>query len=245
MILPVAAVRGRRYSLAFLLFFLTTSLHAEVIERTMQVRGTSFRYKVILPSNYDPAQTYPAILAFGGGAENMTAVDGILNRYLRAEAERRGYIVVAPAAPDDHLVLWDGSEIFPEFLEKILADYKIENKKFHLAGVSNGGIAALEAAAAHPNYFASVTAFPGYLIEPQETKLKAISKMCVFMVVGELDDDVWHDEMKKETDFLHSLGNAARYSIEKGQPHGIQSLAGTNAGRLYDGFEEARKGCSK
>jgi predicted esterase len=211
----------------------------------MQVRGTSFRYKVVLPINYDPSKTYPAILGFGGGAQNMNSVDGVLNRYLRAEAERRGYIVVAPAASDDHLVLWDGSEIFPEFLEKILADYKIENNKFHLAGPSNGGIAALEAAAANPNYFVSVTVFPGYLVEPQETKLKALSKMCVFMFVGELDDDLWHVEMKKEADFLHSLGNAARYTIEKGQPHGIQSLAGANAVRLFDGFEEARKGCLK
>src|SRR5215468_8126070 len=131
MILRVAAVRGRRYILPLLLLFLASALHAEVIERTMQVRGISFRYKVVLPSQYDPSKTYPAILAFGGGAENMNSVDAVLNRYLRAEAERRGYIVVAPAAPDDHLVLWDGSEIFPEFLERILADYKIENNKFH------------------------------------------------------------------------------------------------------------------
>lgn len=230
-------------TLSFLLFLFATSLHAEVIERSMQVRGTSFRYKVVLPNNYDPSKSYPAILAFGGGAENMNAVDAVLNRYLRPEAERRGYIVVAPAAPDDQLVLWYGAEIFPEFLDRILAYYKIENNKFHVAGPSNGGIAALEAAAAHPNYFLSVTGFPGYLVEPQENKLKAISKMCVFLFVGELDDDVWHAEMKKEADFLNSLGNPARYSIEKGQPHGIQSLAGANAGRLFEGFEAARKGC--
>src|SRR6476660_6685641 len=100
---------------------------------------------------------------------------------VRAEAEKRGYIVIAPAAPEDHLVLWDGAEVFPEFFKKILADYKIENGKFHIAGPSNGGIAALEIAAAHPEYFLSITAFPGYLVEPRERKLKAISKMCVFL----------------------------------------------------------------
>jgi hypothetical protein len=69
--------------------------------------------------------------------------------------------------------------------------------------------------------------------------------MCIFTFVGELDDDVWHIEMKKQAEFLRSIGNAARYSVEKGQPHGIQSLAGANAGRLFDGLEEARKGCPK
>jgi hypothetical protein len=63
------------------------------------------------------------------------------------------------------------------------------------------------------------------------------------MFVGELDDDVWHVEMKKESEFLRSMGNPAPYSVEHGQPHGIQSLAGANAGRLFNGFEEARKGC--
>jgi hypothetical protein len=90
-----------------------------------------------------------------------------------------------------------------------------------------------------------VTVFPGYLLEPREPKLKAISKMCVYMYVGELDDDVWHIEMKKEAEFLRSAGSAVWYTVEQGQPHGIQSLAGTNAGRLFEGFEEARKGCTK
>src|SRR5262245_55470235 len=222
----------------------TQTARAEVLDKTSAIRGTTVHYKVVLPNAYDPAKVYPAIFTLGGGAQTMNTVDGVLNRYLRAEAEKRGYIVIAPAAPEDHLVLWDGAEVFPEFFKKILADYKIENGKFHIAGPSNGGIAALEIAAAHPEYFLSITAFPGYLVEPRERKLKAISKMCVFLYVGELDDDVWHSEMKKEADLLRSMGADARYIVEKGQGHGIQTLAGNNAGRLFDGFEETKKGCS-
>jgi poly(3-hydroxybutyrate) depolymerase len=218
---------------------------AETTEKIFEVRGTAIHYKVVLPNGYDAAKAYPAVLALGGGSQTMESVDGVLNRFFRAEAEKRGYIVIAPAAPPDHLVLWDGAEIFPEFFRMILAEYKIQDSKFYIAGPSNGGIAALEIAAAHPEYFLSVTAFPGYLAQPRLSKLTAISKMCVLMYVGELDDDVWHREMKKEVDLLTSLGAVARYTVEKGQPHGIQSLAGENAGRLFDGFEEARKGCTK
>ncbi len=220
------------------------TVQAEVIDKTSRIRGTTVHYKVVLPNAYDSAKTYPAILALGGGAQTMNTVTGVLNRYFRAEAEQRGYIVVGPAAPEDHLVLWDGADVFPEFLKQILTDYKIENGKFHIAGPSNGGIAALEIAAAYPQYFQSITAFPGYLVEPRrEAKLKAISKLCVFLYVGELDDDVWHNEMKGEAAVLRSLGTVTRYSLEKGQGHGLQSLAGTNAGRLFDGFEQTRKGC--
>ena len=225
--------------------FAPHSLHAEVIERTKKVAGTTVHYKVVLPSGYDPAKAYPAIVAFGGGPQTMNTVDSVLNRNFRAEAEKRGYIVVAPAAPDDRLFFEEGARIFPEFLKMILADYKIQDNKFHIAGPSNGGIAAFHVAAANPEYFLSVTAFPGYMWEPSPAKLRAISKMCVFMYVGENDEYMWHAEMKKEAELLRSKGTVASYTVEKGQPHRLETLAGANAGRLFDGFEETKKGCSK
>src|SRR5216117_825316 len=220
-------------------------LHAEETEKTKKVGGTTVHYKVVLPNGYDPAKAYPGILALGGGPQTMNTVDAVLSRNLRAEAEKRGYIVVAPAAPDDHLFFEEGARIFPEFLKMVLADYKIQDGKFHVAGPSNGGIAAFYVAAANPQYFLSVTAFPGYMWEPSPARLQAISKMCVFMYVGEMDQYMWHGEMKKEAEFLLSKGTLARYTVEKGQHHRLDTLAGANAGRLFDGFEETKKGCSK
>ena len=225
--------------------FATQPVQAELLERTKKLGATTVRYKVVLPSEYDPVKTYPAILAFGGGPQTMNVVDNVLNRNFRAEAEKRGYIVVAPAAPDDELFFEEGARIFPEFLKMIQADYKIQDNKFHIAGPSNGGIAAFHVAASHPQYFLSVTAFPGYLWQPSAAKLQAISKMCVFMYVGENDPYMWHAEMKKEAEVLRSRGTVARYTVEKGQPHRLDTLAGANAGRLFDGFEETGKGCGK
>ena len=232
-------------AMAAIAMVLIQPLRAEVLEKTKTVGGTTVHYKTVLPNGYDPAKMYPAIVALGGGPQTMNTVDNILNRNFRAEAETRGYIVVAPAAPDGHLFFEEGARIFPEFLKVILADYKIKDNKFHIAGVSNGGIAALHVAAANPQYFLSATAFPGYMWQPSAAKLQAISKMCVFMYVGELDQYMWHGEMKKEAEFLRSKGTVARYSVEQGQPHRLETLAGANAGRLFDGFEETEKGCSK
>jgi predicted esterase len=223
--------------------FAIQPVQAELLEKTKKVGRTTVRYKVVLPS--DPAKTYPAVLVFGGGPQTMNTVDSVLNRYFRAEAEKRGYIVIAPAAPDDQLFFEQGARIFPEFLTMILKDYQIQDNKFHIAGPSNGGIAAFHVAAANPQYFLSVTAFPGYMWEPSPAKLQAISKMCVFMYVGENDEYRWHPEMKKEAEFLRSTGTVARYSVETGQPHRLETLAGANSGRLFDGFEETKKGCSQ
>jgi poly(3-hydroxybutyrate) depolymerase len=220
-------------------------LEAEVIEKTHDVGGTTVHYKVVLPDGFDPAKAYPAILAMGGGPQNMNTVDNILNRNFRAEAEKRGYIVVAPAAPDRQLFFMEGERLFPDFLKMILADYKIRDNKFHVAGPSNGGIASFHVAAANPQYFKSVTAFPGYMWEPSLEKLDAISNMCVFMYVGEFDPYMWHSEMKLEAAILRAKGAIANYTVEKDQPHRLETLAGANAGRLFDGFEQAEKSCSK
>jgi len=223
----------------------TGSIQAELLEKTKTVQATTVRYEVVLPNGYDAGKTYPAILAFGGGPQTMNTVESVLNRNLRVEAEKRGYIVIAPAAPDDELFFAGGDRIFPEFLKMMLSDYKIQDDKFHIVGPSNGGIAALHVAAENPQYFLSVTAFPGYMWQPNMAKLKAISKMCVFMYVGENDEYRWHAEMKKEVDFLRSMGTVARYSVEAGQPHRLETLAGAKAARLFEGFEETQKGCSK
>ena len=233
--LPLAAV------------FLVAPLRAEVFERAKKVGDTTVHFKLVLPDGYDAAKTYPAILGFGGGPQNMNTVDGIINRNFRSEAEKRGYIVVAPAAPEDDLFFEGGDRIFPDFLKLIMADYKIRDGKFHVAGPSNGGIAAMHVAAADPQYFLSATPFPGYLWQPTAGKLKAIAsaKICVFMYVGEFDPYMWHSEMKREAEALSVMGTLARYNVEKGQPHRLETLAGANATRLFEGFEEAQQGCSK
>lgn len=219
--------------------------HAELLEKTKKVGDTTVQYKVVLPDGYDRAKAYPAILAFGGGPQTMNTVDAVLKRNLRDEAEKRGYIVIAPVAPNGDLFFEGGDRIFPAFLKMILADYKIKDNKFHIAGPSNGGIAAFHVAAENPQYFISITTFPGYMWEPSEAKLQAISKMCVFMYVGENDPYMWHPEMKREAEWLQAKGTVAHYTVEQGQPHRMETLAGAGAARLFDDFEQTKQGCSK
>jgi hypothetical protein len=51
--------------------------------------------------------------------------------------------------------------------------------------------------------------------------------------------------MEEEVRFLRTKGTVARYSVEKGQPHRLDMLAGANAARLFDGFEETKQGCRR
>ena len=209
---------------------------AEVLDKTANIGGVTVHYKVVLPNHYDATKSYPGVLAFGGGPQTMNTVDSIIDRNFRDEAEKRGYIVVAPAAPNNQLFFEGGERIFPEFLKRILADYKIQDEKFHVAGPSNGGITSFQIASLYPEYFLSITAFPGFIQDETPANIKAISRMCVNMFVGEVDPMGWQNLMRKQAADFRAAGITAQYTVEKGQPHRLDTLAGRNASRLFDLF---------
>lgn len=206
--------------------------------------GVTLYYKVITPKDYDPAKEYPAVIAFPGGAQTMPMVDGMIARNLKLQAEKHGYIVVVCSATAAGLFYEGGAVVFPAFLEKLLADYKIRRKKFHIAGISNGGLSSFHIAASYPKYFWSVTGFPGYLLNATDERVSALRDMCLNMHVGELDRG-WLDSMQKQSMMFRAKGMKVRFTIEKGQGHVMTTLEGPGAARLFDQFDEAAKGCAK
>jgi len=161
------------------------------------------------------------------------------------ELDKRDYIVVLPAAPTGRGFVGDGAKIFPEFLEQLLRDYKIRDNKFHVAGMSNGGRSAFHIAAMYPQFFLSVTGLPGYLPDATPERIAALSKMCLYMHVGEFDTG-WVDEMQQQAAMFRSKGYSVRFTVEKNEGHVMRSLAGpAGSARLYKQFEETRNGCGR
>lgn len=222
----------------------SVTARANVLHQTTRVGRTTVRYEVVLPDHYDAQRSYPTILAFGGGPQTMDVVERMVDRTFRDQAETRGYIVVMPAAPDGQLFFEGGERVFPGFLQQILADYKVEDRKFLAAGASNGGISAFYIASLYPQYFRSITAFPGYLPDPNPARLNAIVGMCLHMFVGEQDELGFGTPMQQEEKIFRQRHMPLTFSIEKGQPHRIATLTGPGAARLFDLFDQDRHGCS-
>src|SRR5204862_6465034 len=105
-------------------------LPAKVFDKSAEIAGLTVHYKVFLPKSYDPAKTYPAVLAFPPGSQTMDMVLTTLQQNWLPEADRRGYIVVVPAAPFGRQFVGDGAKVFPEFIEQLLREYKIRDNKF-------------------------------------------------------------------------------------------------------------------
>jgi poly(3-hydroxybutyrate) depolymerase len=219
-----------------------TALNAEVVAKSGTFSGIKVNYKVVLPNGYDPARTYPAILGFAGGSQEMRIVDGVIKDHFKTEAERRGYIVIIPAAPNGELFFEAGDRIFPAFLDQMLRDYKVENGKFHIAGRSNGGLSAFHIAASYPKYFRSLTGFPGLLQPVTNAGIEALRSLCIYMHVGE-NDSGWRQAVKDQSEMLRQKGFKVHFTIEPGQEHALETLAGAGSKRLFDQMEEAARTC--
>jgi poly(3-hydroxybutyrate) depolymerase len=219
-------------------------LAAEVLDKVADIAGTKLQYKIVLPNGYDATKAYPAILAFPGGPQAMSMVEGTVARNWREQAEIRGYIVIVPAAPNGELFFQEGDRVFPAFITKLLGDFKILQNKFHIAGVSNGGLSAFHIASLYPQYFWSVTGLPGFLDESSPQRVRALAKMCIYMYAGE-EDPSWLQSEREEAAKFQSQGFTVEFNEEKGQGHVMRTLEGPGAARLFKQFEQARQGCGK
>ena len=222
--------------LATLTSFVPLAASAAVLEKQGTFNGLAVHYKVVLPDGYDPSRAYPTILAFPPGGQDMRAVDSRLQANWRAEAERRGYVVISPAAPNGELFFEEGSRVFPAFIDQIFRDYKVQGGKLIVAGASNGGLSAFHVASTYPKYVRTLIGYPGLLEEATPAAINALKPMCIYMHVGG-DDTGWRSEMQAQAAELTRAGLHVTFSVEPGQPHMITTLAGDGAKRLFDEIE--------
>ena len=207
----------------------------------MRVAGTTVSYKLVLPNGYDADENYPAILVFGGGPQTMNTIEGALARNFQAEAEQRGYIVIGPAAPDGDLFFYDGDRIFPEFLDNILAAYKIEGRQVprrrpverrHRRDARRGEASAVLplgdgvprlSVAADGSEAAQARGHLRVLLRRRARRVPLARR----------------DGARSRSSCAPAAASRSTPS-RKASRTGIETLAGAGASRLFDGFEAAR-----
>lgn len=200
--------------------------------------GTVIEYAVVLPDGFSESQTYPAILAFPPGPQTRDMVNAGLISYWEAQAKTRGFIVVSPAAPGGRLFFRGSEALIPAFLDHVRDTLPIDGSRFHITGVSNGGLSAFRIALAHPELVKSVTVLPGFPPSQAEfANLSALKDIPVRMFVG-AQDRAWLENSQTTIDALEALGETPHFEILAGEGHFLQSIAGPSATRIFDLFPD-------
>lgn len=218
---------------------LPSGLGATVVKKSGVYAGTTVEYLLCLPDTWSAKKEYPTILAFCGAGQDLGTAEYTMDVNWQAEAEKRGYVVIMPIAPNGYMFFEGGERIFPEFLEKMKLEHKLAGGKFHVAGRSNGGISAFRVAIAHPEYFQSVTVYPGFLMDEDLARAERLKGIPVKMAVGQLDAE-WLQAGREQSAQLKAKGVSVWLQVEAGCNHGIESFTGAGEARLFDLVEKRR-----
>jgi poly(3-hydroxybutyrate) depolymerase len=215
------------------------SAHAEILSKSGEFARTTVEYRVLLPPGFDASKPHPVVLVFTGGAQGIQAAESTLKADWQAEAEKRGYVVISPAAPDGELFFQEGDRVFPAFLDMIRKDYKVAGK-IHIAGHSNGGLSAFHIAAKYPQYFSTVTGYPGlYEDNPEADYPAALKGLCLYMHAGDMDPE-WRTAMQQEAKAMSAEGFRIKFTVEPNSTHRLKAADLGLSKRLFDEIESCR-----
>jgi dipeptidyl aminopeptidase/acylaminoacyl peptidase len=211
----------------------------QTVFHTLELQdGTTLDYALVLPNDFDSNKTQPVLLALPPGPQTEAMVNTGLERYWGQAAIDRGWVVLSPVAPGG-VFFFQGSEVhLPEFMDRMAELYRPEGSKYHLAGISNGGLSAFRIALQYPERFHSVLALPG--LPPTQAEFQELDLLVdipVAMFVGEHDTQ-WRDGMEKTEQELARLGGNVFLKVVPDEGHVIQSLSGGE--ELFDLLESYR-----
>ncbi len=128
--------------------------------------GQSLPYRLFVPTNYDPARSYPLIMHLHGdyesGTDNVAAANHISTQDLVAHAKTSEYasFVLVPQKPT-MASGWDtyGSgqpfTLSLEILNQLEGTYNIDTDRVYLTGLSRGAVGTWRAMASYSNVFAA------------------------------------------------------------------------------------------
>jgi predicted peptidase len=131
-------------------------------------------YLVYLPKGYDTAdKDWPLILFLHGAGGSGDDLAKVRREGLARVAERKDdvpFIVVAPQSPGRG---WN-PEALDALLDEVVAEYRVDEDRIYLTGLSMGGFGTWALAAVHPERFAAIAPICGGGDPKQAERLKGL-----------------------------------------------------------------------
>lgn len=199
-------------------------------------KGRVIEYALILPDRFDKTAAYPVLLALPPGDQSKQMVGAGLHLYWEAQAKKRGWVLISPAAPEGTSFYSGAENELTYLIDEVSKSVEFEGGKVHLAGVSNGGLSAYRLITEYPDRFLSLTVLPG--VPPDERAFNALGRLKgipVAAFVGE-EDLEWNRGSRDTKKRLDDLGIENTLEIIAGAGH-VVPLDGA---KLFDLLDRRR-----
>jgi predicted peptidase len=190
-------------------------------------------YLLFLPKGYDPKRKrWPLVLFLHGAGERGNDLALVKTHGVAKIVERQPdfpFIVVSPQCPPGQ---WWSIETLDELLDDVARNYRVDNKRMYVTGLSMGGYATWEMACAFPHRFAAIAPICGGGNPKLAFKIKHLP---VWIFHGAKDRVVPVEESRRMAAALRKAGGDVRLTVYPKLEHDSWTRSYENS-KLYDWF---------
>jgi poly(3-hydroxybutyrate) depolymerase len=178
--------------------------------------GSELQVFLLRPSE-TTTEPSPLLILMGGGTGNL-GISRDTSMWLGSGFARRGWMVAVPVSPNNRAFRGGGNNVLIPDLIRVLQqrDY-IAGGKVLLAGISNGGLSALEIARRNPEDYLGVVAVPA--ISRSVVDNEPLAGFPVYLRIGGADQLGWADRFADTVDVMTRAGVDLDAAILDGAPH--------------------------
>ena len=202
------------YLLCLLLLGFSSLLNAQ--ERIKLADGSVLNVFIVRPAETTD-QASPLVILMGGGPGNAS-ISRDTSMWLGSGFAERGWVVAVPISPDNHSFRGsiNNRKVVQLIAELQQRDYVAEGEVL-LAGVSNGGMSALEIARRDPQNYLGVAAVPALATSVFDNK--PLAGFPVYLRIGGADQLGWADRFDETVATLTEAGVDLDAAILDSAPH--------------------------
>ena len=190
-------------------------------DKTIEHGGGPVKYQVCVPSGYDGSKAMPLILFLHGSGEQGD--DGVKQSTVgigpAIQANPKGwapYITVIPQKPKGRGGWMEHEALMLGVVEKTKKEYKIDESRLYLTGLSMGGYGSWVLAAKHPAMWAAVAPICGGGNPADGPKLKDLP---LWAFHGDKDTAVPLRKSEEMIEAIKAAGGAPKLTVYPGVGH--------------------------
>lgn len=207
-------IKALPIGLILTIFSLSAFAKPERLEIELADSSTIMTY-LLFPQEQTNTALPLIILMPPGSGEAALAYD--LQSWLGEEMAQRGWAVAVPVSPDQKSFRGANNLLIPLLIDQLQKDPRILSGKVVLAGVSNGGISALEIAGTAPERVMGVVGVPALV--SSQTKLDGLAALPVYLRIGDQDELMWMNRFEETKNTLIEAGAVVDADLLFMSPH--------------------------
>jgi len=209
-----------------------TSQNAHELKKEIR-RTVAVKYLLYVPKEYERGEKCWPLMLFLHGAGERGDNLGLVKKHGPPKiAEQRDdfpFVLLSPQCPDGH---WWRTDVLNVLLDEIVAEYRIDEDRVYVTGLSMGGYGTWALAIEYPNRFAAIAPVCGGGI-PLLTR--RIAHLPVWVFHGAKDTTVPLEESQRMVDALKRFGGNVKFTVYPEAKHDSWTQAYGNP-ELYEWF---------